>query len=45
MKPSDVKLARNPFPFLELDIVSRNDMGKHRLDFVDRKESPRTDTN
>ena len=35
-------LVRNTFPFLKLDIVSRNDMGKQRLYFIDRKESSGT---
>ena len=33
---------RNPFPLLELDIISRHDMSKHRLNFIDRKESSGT---
>lgn len=40
---SDRKPARNPFPFLKLDIISRDDMGKQGLDFIDRKEPSRTD--
>ena len=43
-KPSDATLAWDPFPFLELDIVRRDDMGKQRLDFIGRKESSGADT-
>jgi hypothetical protein len=40
----DENLARNPFPFLELDIIIRDDMGKQALDFVDHKESSGADS-
>ena len=36
------KAARNPFPFLKLDIVSSHDMGQQRLNFTGRKESSGT---
>ncbi len=35
------KVARNPFPFLNLDIISSDDMSQQRLNFIDCKESPR----
>jgi hypothetical protein len=41
---SDAELARNPFPFLKLEIISRDDMGKQCLDFIDSKESSGTDS-
>ncbi len=33
------KIARNPFPFLKLDIISSDDMGQRCFSFIDRKES------
>jgi hypothetical protein len=36
---SEANIGRNTFPFLHLDIISRDDMSKQRLDFIDRKES------
>ena len=44
-KSSNAILAWSPFPFFKLNIISRDDMGKQRLDFIDRKESPRANTN
>jgi hypothetical protein len=41
---SNAKLARNPFPFLKLDIISRDNMGKQGLDFIDSKEPSGTDS-
>ena len=35
----DRKVARNAFPSLNLDIISCDDISKHRLDFNGRKES------
>ncbi len=35
-------VARNPFPFLKLDIVSSHDMGQQRFNFTGRKESSGT---
>ena len=40
---SNAKLGRNPFPFLELDIVTRHDMGKQGLNFIDCKETSGAD--
>ena len=34
----NANIARNFFPFLNLDIISCDNMGEQRLDFVDRKE-------
>ena len=34
--------ARIIFPFLKLDIISRDNIGKECLDFIDRKESSGT---
>ena len=39
----DENLARNPFPFFKLDIITRKDMGKQALDFIDYKESSGAD--
>jgi hypothetical protein len=36
-------LARNPFPFLKLDIIGSDNMGKQRLEFIDSKESSGAD--
>jgi hypothetical protein len=36
-------LARSPFPFLKLDVISRDHMGQQDLDFIDCKESSGTD--
>ena len=36
------KVARNFFPFLNLDIISSDDMGQQRLNFIDSKESSGT---
>jgi hypothetical protein len=44
-KPSNGILAWSPFPFLKPDIISRDDMCKQRLDFIDRKESSGANTN
>ena len=41
---SDVTPARNSFPSLKLDIISRNDMSKQCLNFINRKESTGTNT-
>ena len=41
---TDANLTRNPFPFLELDIVGRENVGKQHLGFVDCKESSGADT-
>lgn len=35
--------VRSTFPFLEFDIIRRDNIGKEPLDFVDRKESSGTD--
>jgi hypothetical protein len=35
---TNANIARNPFPFLKLDIISHDDMGNQCLDFIDRKE-------
>ena len=40
---SEEKLSRNPFPFLKLNIIIRNDMSKQDFDVRDCKESSRTD--
>ena len=37
-------MSRNPFPFLKLDIVSRNDMGNQRLHSIDRIKTSGTNT-
>jgi hypothetical protein len=39
----DAITVRNTFPFLELDIIRCDNIGKEPLDFIDRKESSRTD--
>ena len=39
----DTNVVGNPFPFLKLDIIGRDNMGKQRLDFIDRKESSGAD--
>jgi hypothetical protein len=38
------KLGRNGFPFLKLNIISRNDISKQDLDVYDCKESSRTNS-
>jgi hypothetical protein len=38
-RSGNANIARYFFPFLKLDIISRDNMGKQRLNFVDRKES------
>ena len=35
---SDANPGGSPFPFLKLDIIRHNNMGKHGLDFIRRKE-------
>ena len=40
---TNANLTRNPLSSLKLDIVSRDDMGKQRLDFIDRQESSGTE--
>ena len=42
-KPSNAMAGRSPFPFLKLDIISHDDMGKQRLDFIGREESSGAD--
>ena len=39
----DAISVRNTLPFLELDVISRDNMCKESLDFIDRKESSGTD--
>ncbi len=41
-RSSEDKVARNPFPFLKLDIISNHDMGQQRFSFTGRKESSGT---
>jgi len=44
--PSNVNLtAWEPFPFLKLDIIRRDDVRKQRLNFIDSKESSGTENN
>jgi hypothetical protein len=38
-RSGNANIARNFFPFLKIDIISRDNMGKQRLNFIDRKES------
>ena len=40
--PKEEKVAWNPFPFFNLDIISSDDMSQQRLNFIDRKESSGT---
>ena len=40
---TNADLTRNPLPLLKLDIVSRDDMRKQRLDFIYRQKSSRAD--
>ena len=40
---SDVNPTGKPFPFLKLDVIRRDDVGKQRLDYIDSKESSGTD--
>jgi hypothetical protein len=42
---TDAIPARNTLPFLELDIIRRDNIGKEPLDFIDRKESSGIDGN
>jgi hypothetical protein len=40
----DVNIARNFFPILKLDIISRDNMRQQRLNFIDRKEPSGTES-
>ena len=40
MQSAEANLAWNPFPFLKLDIIRHDNMGKQRLEFIDRKNRP-----
>ena len=44
MQSAEANLAWNPFPFLKLDIIRCDNMGKQRLEFIDRKKSSGTGT-
>jgi hypothetical protein len=37
----DADVARNPIPFLKLDIIRHDDIGKQGLEFVDSEEFSR----
>jgi hypothetical protein len=43
-RSGNANIARNFFPFLNLDIISRDNMGKQRLNFIDRKEPSGTES-
>ena len=44
MQSPEVNLARNPFPFLKLNIICRDNINKQRFELIDSKESTGTDT-
>jgi hypothetical protein len=43
-RSGNANIARNFLPILKLDIISRDNMGKQRLNFIGRKEPSGTES-